>query len=112
MNLEKIHVCACIWERQTHVCDTDNETKKVVWNLGGRYLFKSGGGGVICDSKIVGRRLQDNIGYTVLKKGGGAGYASLNSKKRDYVTLIKRLYQDFQYISRYFCISTSSFYRS
>ena len=46
-----------------------------------------GGGaiGVICGSKIVGRRLQDNIGYIVLKNGGGADYASLI--KRDYVTL-------------------------
>ena len=26
--------------------------------------------GVICGSKIVGRRLQGNIGYTVLKRGG------------------------------------------
>ena len=74
MSLEKkILVCACIWGRLS-VYDTDNQTKKVVWNLVGRYIFNSGGGGadrVICGSK-VGRRLQESIyWYTILKKGGG-----------------------------------------
>ena len=37
MNLEKIHVCACIWERKKHVCDSDNQIGKGWANFSGRY---------------------------------------------------------------------------
>ena len=44
------------------------------------YICNAGGGGagqigVICGSKIVERRLQDNMGYAVLKNLGGGDLA-------------------------------------
>ena len=69
------------------------------------HLRGGGGGGaglgwagrVIRDSKIVGRRLQSYIGYTILKNCGW-GDRLCFSYQREYMTLIKRLH-----IVKYIC---------
>ena len=43
MNLEKIHVRACIWGRKIHVCDSENRNGKG-W-MEGIQLGGTGGGG-------------------------------------------------------------------
>ena len=82
------------------------KTKNTGWGIG----YKGGGS----DMRIFNCWEATSRQHWVYRseKWRGGGLAMLLLKKRDYVTLIKRLHQDFQYISRYFCISTSSFYRS
>ena len=40
MNLESIHICACIWGRKIHVCNSEYRMGKVVCNLGGRVVVR------------------------------------------------------------------------
>ena len=104
MNLEKIHVCAFLGEER--YIKTENRIGRLL--LIGKGLVQlglkvcNGGGkkGVICGSKIIGMRIRNNIGYTILKNYcWGVAMLLIKTEIRLLIkiTLIKRLYKDFPY---------------